>query len=182
MHKATVPKAVAATATRRNQLRAAQMNMILSIREARIPMDNVLYVYAIPIVILPAVAAVRKLLDVTGCHIASRGCDGAAGGNLPYGAARARHRDAGRREPERRHLWRMAARPDGSRRGQPRDAARAGAVCHGGRRRHGVSRASLRRGRGKLLWRTRPNRAYLDDGSHRGLAAAPAFRRSAQGY
>ena len=41
-------------------------------------MDNVLYVYASPIVILPAVAAVRKLLDVTSCHIASRGCDGAA--------------------------------------------------------------------------------------------------------
>jgi len=37
------------------------MNMTLSTREARKQMDNVLYVYAIPIVILPAVAAVRKL-------------------------------------------------------------------------------------------------------------------------
>jgi hypothetical protein len=61
MHKATVARAVAATATRRNQLRLARMNMIISTPAARKQLDNVLYVYAIPIVILPAVAAVRKL-------------------------------------------------------------------------------------------------------------------------
>jgi len=39
----------------------ARMNMIISTPAARKQLDNVLYVYAIPIVILPAVAAVRKL-------------------------------------------------------------------------------------------------------------------------
>ena len=39
-------------------------------------MDNVLYVYAIPIVILPVVAAVRKLSNVTDRHTSSRCCEG----------------------------------------------------------------------------------------------------------
>jgi acyl-CoA thioesterase YciA len=76
------------------------MNMILSTRETRKQMDNVLYVYAIPIVILPAVAAVRKLSDVTGCHTASRSRDGVGGGIPENTAARTRHRHAGRREPD----------------------------------------------------------------------------------
>src|SRR5271157_2319872 len=101
MHKATVARAVAATATRRNQLRAAQMNMIVSTRDTRKQIDNVLYVYAIPIVILPAVAAVRKLSDVTGRHIASRRRDGVAGRIAADAAARARHGHAGRRQSER---------------------------------------------------------------------------------
>jgi len=38
------------------------------------------------------------------------------------------------------------------------------------------SRAGIYRRRSELLWRAHPNRADLDDRSHRGLAAAPAFR------
>src|ERR1700747_2623807 len=131
MHRATVARAVAATATRRNQPRLPQMNMILSTREARRQTDNVLYVYAIPIVILPVIAAARKLSNVTGCHVASRCCEAVGGGIPANAAARARHRHAGRREPERRHLRRMAALTDGSRRRQPGGATRAGAVRHG---------------------------------------------------
>ena len=101
MHKATVARAVAVTATRRNQLCLAQMNMIISTREARKQTNNVLYVYAIPIVILPAGAAVRKQSHVTGSPIASRRGDGIAGGTAADIAARARHRHAGRRQPER---------------------------------------------------------------------------------
>src|SRR5271166_5907083 len=62
------------------------------------PETNVLYVYAIPIVILPVVAAVRKLSDATGCHTASRSCGGIGGGIPASAAARASHRDAGRRQ------------------------------------------------------------------------------------
>ena len=76
MHKATAAKPVAAAANRRNQLRLAQMNMILSTGETRKQIDNVLYLYAIPIVILPAVAAVRKLSDVTDCHTAAAAATG----------------------------------------------------------------------------------------------------------
>jgi acyl-CoA thioesterase YciA len=62
-------------------------------------MDNVLYVYAIPIVILPVVAAVWKLSNVTGRQTASRSCEGVGGGIPASAATGARHRDAGRREP-----------------------------------------------------------------------------------
>jgi hypothetical protein len=40
------------------------MIMIVSTREARKHTDNVLYVYAIPIVILPAAAAFEELCNV----------------------------------------------------------------------------------------------------------------------
>src|SRR5271166_6909240 len=143
------------------------------------PETNVLYVYAIPIVILPVVAAVRKLSDATGCHTASRSCGGIGGGIPASAAARASHRDAGRRQPERRYLRRMAALADGSGRRQSGGATRAGAMRDGGGRRHGLPRASVRRGRGELLWRARPDGAYLDDRPHRGLAAPPALGRGA---
>jgi hypothetical protein len=76
------------------------MNMIVSTREARKQTDNVLYVYAIPVVILPAVAAARKQPHVTGRHIASRSGDRAAGRIAADIAARARYRHAGRCQPE----------------------------------------------------------------------------------
>src|SRR6201987_3071017 len=116
MHRATVARAVAATATRRNQPRLPQMNMILSTREARKQTDNVLYVYAIPIVILPVIAAARKLSNVTGCHVARRCCEGVGGGIPANAAAGARHRHAGRREPEWLQLRQMSLFKEGSRR------------------------------------------------------------------
>jgi len=41
------------------------MNMIVSTREARKQTNNVLYVYAIPVVTLPAVVSVRKLAEMS---------------------------------------------------------------------------------------------------------------------
>ena len=65
MHKATVAKLAAATPTRRNQPCWTRMNIIVSTREARKQTNNVLYVYAIPVVTLPAVVSVRKLAEMS---------------------------------------------------------------------------------------------------------------------
>src|SRR5215471_18992577 len=65
----------------------------------------------------------------------------------------ARHCDAGRCEPQWRHLWRMAALADGSRWRQSGGAARPRSLRNRGSRRHGVSRTSLCRGRSQLLRR-----------------------------
>jgi hypothetical protein len=61
---ATVARAAVATPTRRNQLCLARTNMGISTRGSPETTDNVLYVYAIPIVIVHATAATRKSRDV----------------------------------------------------------------------------------------------------------------------
>src|SRR5262245_32847109 len=66
-------------------------------------------------------------------------------------AARSRHGDAGRREPERRYFWRMADVANGYRWGQPCHATRAWPLRDSGGRRDGIPRARLCRRRGELL-------------------------------
>src|ERR1700730_1870688 len=108
------------------------------------------------------------------------------GGAYPIGIAlRApidtRDRNACRRQPEWRHFWRMAALSDGSRRTEPGGAGRAGPLRRRAGRRHGVPRAGLCRRRGQLLWRAGENRAHIDDGAYRGVAASSRLGRGAQG-
>src|ERR1700730_2700715 len=99
MARAAVARNAPATAARRYQLFLARMDMATSEWSGRIAYNNVLYGYTIP---SSNVLAVGYYSD----RITSDP------------AARARHRHAGRCEPERRYFRRLVAVPNGSRRRQ----------------------------------------------------------------